>query len=72
MYEILENGKTKDSERKNYRIYKNPEKVYDEYFCHGIEGRDELLEGIIYFSHNSEITRIKNNRKSNWYLFTIL
>lgn len=59
MYEILENGKTKDAERKNYRIYKNPEKVYDEYFCHGIEGRDELLEGIIYFSHNSEITRIQ-------------
>lgn len=59
MYKILENGKTKDAERRNYRIYKNPEKVYDEYFCHGIEGRDELLEGIIFFSHNSEIARIQ-------------
>ena len=58
MYEILEDGKNK-SKQKNYRIYKNPEKVYDEYFCHGIEGRDELLEGIIFFSHNSEIARIQ-------------
>ena len=58
MYEILENGKNKSKQR-NYRIYKDPEKVYDEYFCHGIEGRDELLEGIIFFSHNSEIARIK-------------
>ena len=58
MYEILENGKNKSKQR-NYRIYKNPEKVYDEYFCHGIEGRDELLEGIIFFSHNSEIARIQ-------------
>lgn len=58
MYEILENGKNKSKQR-NYRIYKDPEKVYDEYFCHGIEGRDELLEGIIFFSHNSEIARIQ-------------
>ena len=58
MYEILEDGKNKSKQR-NYRIYKNPEKVYDEYFCHGIEGRDELLEGIIFFSHNSEIARIQ-------------
>ncbi len=58
MYEILEDVKNKSKQR-NYRIYKNPEKVYDEYFCHGIEGRDELLEGIIFFSHNSEITRIQ-------------
>lgn len=58
MYEILEDGKNKSKQR-NYRIYKNPQKVYDEYFCHGIEGRDELLEGIIFFSHNSEIARIQ-------------
>ena len=58
MYEILEDGKNKSKQR-NYRIYKDPEKVYDEYFCHGIEGRDELLEGIIFFSHNSEIARIQ-------------
>ena len=58
MYEILEDGKNKSKQR-NYRIYKNPEKVYDEYFCHGIEGRDELLEGIIFFSYNSEIARIQ-------------
>ena len=61
MYEILEDGKNK-SEQRNYRIYKNPEKVYDEYFCHGIEGRDELLEGIIFFSHNSEIARIQKTK----------
>lgn len=58
MYEILEDEKNQ-SKKRNYRIYKNPEKVYDEYFCHGIEGRDELLEGIIFFSHNSEIARIQ-------------
>lgn len=61
MYEILEDGKNKSKQR-NYRIYKNPEKVYDEYFCHGIEGRDELLEGIIFFSHNSEIARIQKTK----------
>ena len=53
MYEILEDEKNQ-SKRRNYRIYKDPEKVYDEYFCHGIEGRDELLEGIIFFSHIRE------------------
>lgn len=61
MYEILEDGKNKSKQR-NYRIYKDPEKVYDEYFCHGIEGRDELLEGIIFFSHNSEIARIQKTK----------
>ena len=61
MYEILEDGKNKSKQR-NYRIYKNPQKVYDEYFCHGIEGRDELLEGIIFFSHNSEIARIQKTK----------
>lgn len=58
MYKIFDDKKTQ-SEKRNYRIYKNPEIVYDEYFCHGIEGRDELLEGIIFFSHNSEIARIQ-------------
>ncbi len=58
MYKIFDDKKTQ-SEKRNYRIYKNPGKVYDEYFCHGIEGRDELLEGIIFFSHNSEIARIQ-------------
>lgn len=61
MYEILEDEKNQ-SKKRNYRIYKNPEKVYDEYFCHGIEGRDELLEGIIFFSHNSEIARIQKTK----------
>ena len=62
MYEILEDEKNQ-SKKRNYRIYKNPEKVYDEYFCHGIEGRDELLEGIIFFSHNNEIAR---TQKTNY------
>ena len=58
MYEILEDEK-EQSKKRNYRIYINPERVYDEYFCHGIEGRSELLEAIIFFSHNDEIARIQ-------------
>lgn len=58
MYEILEDEK-RNVKKRNYRIYKEPKKVFDEYFYHGIEGRDELLEGIIFFSHNSEIARIQ-------------
>lgn len=58
MYEILEDEK-RNVKKRNYRIYKEPKKVFDEYFYHGIEGRDELLEGIIFFSHNDEIARIQ-------------
>lgn len=62
MYEILEDESEK-SKKRNYRIYKNPEKVFDEYFYHGIEGRDELLEGIIFFSHNDEIVKTQKIKK---------
>lgn len=47
---------------KNYRIYLEPEKVYDEYFHYGIWGKDEALEGIIYFS-NSEIYQQKEDNE---------
>lgn len=70
MYEIeKENWKNniqvKGLEKKqcrNYRIYLEPKKVYDEYFHYGIWGKDEVLEGIIYFS-NSEIYQQKEDNE---------
>ena len=39
---------------RNHRIYLEPKKVYDEYFHHGIWGKDEALEGIIYFTNQDD------------------
>ena len=47
---------------RNYRIYLQPEQVYDDYFHHGIWGKDEALEGIIFFANQEE--RSKQNEST--------
>lgn len=62
MYEIeKENWKKtlqvkglEETQFRNYKICLEPKKVYDEYFHHGIWGKDEALEGIIYFTNQDE------------------
>lgn len=48
---------------RNYRIFLEPKKVYDDYFHHGIWGKDEVLEGIIYFTNQDEKGSDNENNK---------
>ena len=81
MYEIeKENWKKtlqvkglEEKQFRNYRICLEPKKVYDEYFHYGIWGKDEALEGIIYFanekgkdtnSENDKLEALVQNAKS--------
>lgn len=51
----LKNEEIKENRKRNYKIFLEPQKVYDSFFHHGILGKDELLEGIIYFSYEKGI-----------------
>lgn len=68
MYEIgkekwKETLQVKDQEKqtRNYRIYLQTEQVYDDYFHHGIWGKDEALEGIIFFTNQDERSKQNEN-----------
>ena len=69
MYEIeKENWKKtlqvkglEEKQFRNYRICLEPNKVYDEYFHHGIWGKDEALEGIIYFTNKDKQSENNEN-----------
>lgn len=62
MYEIekenwkktLQIHRLEDKKFRNYEICIEPKKVYDQYFHHGIWGKDEALEGIIFFAWQNE------------------
>lgn len=39
---------------RNYRIYLEPQKVYEQYFYYGIEAKEEALEGIVFLVNQNQ------------------
>lgn len=53
-FQEKQKAKTPITIKKNYRLYIEPKQVYGQYFYHGIEAEEELLEGILYFTNVSD------------------